>query len=46
MLQKNPKPTYRRYIKNGAKILFVAEAAFFAISYGVWYRLNREQSKF
>lgn len=40
MLKKNPKPGYLRYVRSGAKVLFVIEAAVFAACYGVWYRMN------
>ncbi|KAF4524622.1 hypothetical protein B566_EDAN013873 [Ephemera danica] len=40
MLQKHPKPTYRKIIKRGAATLFIAEAVCFALSYAGWYRLN------
>ncbi|XP_067010046.1 uncharacterized protein [Anabrus simplex] len=40
MLKKRPKSTVLKYVRTGAKIAFVAEAVIFALSYGVWYRLN------
>lgn len=43
MLHKNPKPTYRKLIKTGAKIFFVAEAIAFVGSYGLWYKLNTDR---
>ncbi|XP_023723828.1 uncharacterized protein LOC111873392 isoform X2 [Cryptotermes secundus] len=40
MLKKSPKPQYFKYVRSGAKALFVLEAVIFATSYGVWYRMN------
>lgn len=45
MLKKNPKPGYLRYVRTSAKVLFVIEAAIFAVSYGVWYRMNTSRGE-
>lgn len=46
MLTKTPKVTYGKYIKNTAKTILVAEIVAFAISYGVWDRLNTNRGTF
>lgn len=43
MLVKNPKPSYRKWIKRGALVLFVVEAVSFAASYGLWFRVNTDR---
>lgn len=45
MLKKNPKPGYLRYVRSGAKVLFVIEAVLFAACYGVWYRMNTSRGE-
>jgi hypothetical protein len=45
MLKKNPKPGYLKYVRSGAKVLFVIEAAVFAACYGVWYRMNTSRGE-
>lgn len=40
MLEKKSRPGYKKVIKNTAKVLFVAEAIAFAITYAGWHRLN------
>ncbi|XP_054743226.1 protein CEBPZOS [Anastrepha obliqua] len=40
MLSKKPKPAFWKFVKGGAKTLFIAEAICFAVSYGVYYRMN------
>lgn len=45
MLKKNPKPQYLKYVRSGAKALFVLEAVIFAASYGVWYRMNTSRGE-
>jgi hypothetical protein len=45
MLKKNPKPQYFKYVRSGAKTLFVIEAVLFAASYGVWYRMNTSRGE-
>lgn len=45
MLQKNSKPSFLRFIKRGAAILFVLEAASFGVSYGVWHRMNTNRGE-
>jgi hypothetical protein len=45
MLKKNPKPQYLKYVRSGAKALFVIEAVLFAASYGVWYRMNTSRGE-
>ena len=45
MLKKNPKQVYLRYVRSGAKVLFVIEATVFAACYGVWYRMNTSRGK-
>jgi hypothetical protein len=45
MLKKNPKPQYYKYVRSGAKALFVIEALVFAASYGVWYRMNTSRGE-
>lgn len=40
MLQKTPKPAFWKFVKRSAAVLFVAEAVAFAVSYGVWHRMN------
>ncbi|KAG5893347.1 hypothetical protein JTB14_000113 [Gonioctena quinquepunctata] len=43
MLTKNPKPAYRKWLKRGALTLFVVEAACFAGSYFLWYKVNTKR---
>lgn len=43
MLTKSPKPAYKRFIGTSLKLVFLAEALGFAVSYGVWYRLNTDR---
>lgn len=45
MLQKRPTPSYFNYVKKAAKILFIGEVLFFAGSYGLYYRTNRDRGK-
>lgn len=45
MLQKAPKPQLWKFVKKGAKILFVAELIAFAGSYGVWHYMNTDSGK-
>ncbi|CAD7080052.1 unnamed protein product [Hermetia illucens] len=40
MLERKPKPAFWKFIKGSAKTLFVLEAVAFAVSYGVWHRMN------
>lgn len=40
MLKKTPKSQFIKYVRGGAKVIFVAEAVLFAVSYGIWYRMN------
>ncbi|XP_055370956.1 uncharacterized protein LOC129605304 [Condylostylus longicornis] len=40
MLKKTPKPVFWKFIKGSAKTLFVIEAVCFAVSYGIYYRMN------
>ncbi|KAJ8949858.1 hypothetical protein NQ318_010492 [Aromia moschata] len=43
MLVKNPRPAYRKWLKRGALILFVVEAASFVGTYAVWHKVNTER---
>lgn len=43
MLIKNPKPTGRKLLKEGAAILLVIETGLFFGSYGIWYKLNTDR---
>lgn len=45
MLQKAPKPQTWKFIKKGAKILFVAELVAFVGSYGVWHFMNTDSGE-
>jgi hypothetical protein len=45
MLKKNPRPQYLKYVRGGAKVLFVIEAFLFAASYGIWYRMNTSRGE-
>jgi hypothetical protein len=45
MLKKNPKPQYFKYVRTGAKALFVIESVLFAGAYGVWYRMNTSRGE-
>lgn len=47
MLQKNSTstPNWFRFIKRGAAVLFVLEAASFGVSYGVWHRMNTNRGE-
>lgn len=40
MLPKTPKSSTWKFIKGSAKIIFVAEVIGFAVSYGVYHRMN------
>lgn len=46
MLQKDSKPTFIKFIKKSAAVLFVLEAASFGVTYGVWYRMNTNRGTF
>lgn len=45
MLKKNPKRGYLKYVRSGAKVIFIIEAAVFAACYGVWYRMNTSRGE-
>lgn len=45
MLKNTPKPAFKRIIKYTLGTVFVAEALGFAVSYGLYYRLNTERGK-
>lgn len=40
MLERKPKPAFWKFIKRSATALFAIEAVCFAVSYGVWHRMN------
>ncbi|KAJ9594416.1 hypothetical protein L9F63_014141 [Diploptera punctata] len=40
MLRKKQDPLFIKNIRLGAKVLLVAEGILFAVSYGIWYRMN------
>ncbi|XP_055836668.1 protein CEBPZOS-like isoform X1 [Episyrphus balteatus] len=40
MLPKTQKTGFWKFVKGGAKTLFVIEAVCFAVTYGVYYRMN------
>ncbi|XP_059055479.1 protein CEBPZOS [Achroia grisella] len=44
MLTKTPKPAYKRFIGTSLKAIFFAEALGFAVSYGVYYKLNTDRA--
>lgn len=46
MLTKQPQPAYKRFIGTTLKAVFVAEALGFAVSYGLWYKLNTERGMY
>ncbi|ALC39369.1 CG42371, partial [Drosophila busckii] len=43
MLPKTPRTGIWKFIKGGAKTLFVIEAVCFAASYGLYYRMNTDR---
>ncbi|KAJ8922848.1 hypothetical protein NQ315_007930 [Exocentrus adspersus] len=43
MIIKNPKPSYRRWLKKGAIIIFAVEGVCFAGSYFLWYKTNTQR---
>ncbi|CAH2232686.1 jg5311 [Pararge aegeria aegeria] len=43
MLEKKPKSGFKRLLGITAATIFVVEAAGFAVSYGLWYKLNSER---
>lgn len=46
MLVKQPKKsTFKRFLGTTVKVVFIAEALGFAVSYGLWYKLNTERGK-
>lgn len=47
MLQKSGKGKsgFFKFVSSGAKILFVAEAAAFGVTYLIWHRLNTSRGK-
>lgn len=46
MLQRNSKPSLLNWIRKGAAILFVVEAASFGVSYLLWQRLNTDRGMY
>lgn len=45
MLEKKPKSGFKRLLGYTAATIFVAEAAGFAVSYALWYKLNSERGE-
>lgn len=45
MLHRDAQPTFIKWIRKGATVLFVAEAASFGVSYLVWYRMNTNRGR-
>lgn len=43
MIQKVAKKSVFSKFRTGFKVVIVAEIAAFLCSYGVWYRMNRDQ---
>lgn len=43
MLNKTPKPAYKRYITFSLKAILLVEAAGLAVSYGLWHKLNTDR---
>lgn len=43
MLNKNPRPAWRKFVKKTAAVVFIAEAISFAAFYGFWHRTNTNQ---
>nr|XP_034827233.1 protein CEBPZOS [Maniola hyperantus] len=43
MLEKKPRSGFKRLLGVTAATIFVAEAVGFAVSYGLWYKLNSER---
>lgn len=43
MLPKVPKSNFWKLLKSGAKIIFIAEAVGFAVSYGIYHHMNTSQ---
>lgn len=43
MLPKTQKTGFWKFVKGGAKTLFVIEAVCFAVTYGVYYRMNTDR---
>jgi hypothetical protein len=43
MLNKNPRPFWRKVVIKSAKIAFVAEVVAFGVFYGFWHRTNTSQ---
>ncbi|CAH2076967.1 unnamed protein product, partial [Iphiclides podalirius] len=43
MLQKKPKSALKRFVTYSLGTIFVAEALGFAVSYGLYYKLNTER---
>lgn len=46
MLTKTPVSTFKRALNFTLKTAFLVEAAGFAVSFGVWYKLNTDRGEF
>lgn len=46
MLTKAPASAFKRAVNLTLKAAFLVEAAGFAVSFGVWYKLNSDRGKF